>query len=186
MIQVTWEWLGQGLALDLADTVTIENGIEHDLIEGRAGYARWAELEAPFVPQGPVELLLRARPELLDLRTTVRAVLAAVSAGRPVPRKATSALNAASACAPSWLELDARSGATRQATSGSEVDALVAAYARSAIELVARDAARLSRCPAPSCGMFYLRARTQQRWCSTQCGSRARVARHYKRHRAET
>ncbi|ELS57171.1 CGNR zinc finger domain-containing protein [Streptomyces viridochromogenes] len=37
--------------------------------------------------------------------------------------------------------------------------------------------ARLRRCPAPSCGMFFLARRRDQAWCSIGCGNRARAAR---------
>lgn len=184
MIHVTWEWLGQGLALDLADTVTIEDGVEHDLIASPRDFQTWAEREAELVPGGSVELLRRARRELLDLRTVIRDVLGAVSAEAPLPSHAVGRLNRASRAAPTWLDLDAGTGSVRRETSASAVDALVAAYARSAMELVAEHPGRLRRCPAPSCGMFYVSRREQQRWCSTQCGTRARVARHYRSRRA--
>ncbi|MBD0328655.1 MAG: CGNR zinc finger domain-containing protein [Thermoleophilia bacterium] len=38
---------------------------------------------------------------------------------------------------------------------------------------------RLRVCPAPSCRMLYRPSRRDQHWCSRQCGTRARVARHY-------
>jgi predicted RNA-binding Zn ribbon-like protein len=33
--------------------------------------------------------------------------------------------------------------------------------------------------------MFYRPGRTDQHWCSPQCGSRARVARYYRAHKRE-
>src|SRR3954447_9124809 len=38
--------------------------------------------------------------------------------------------------------------------------------------------ARIGFCDAPSCGLFFERTRRNQRWCSPECGNRARVARH--------
>jgi len=180
VIHVTWEWLGQGVALDLADTVAIEDGLEHDLIATSPGYERWAAREATFLPHGSVALLKRARTELVDLRTALRDVLAAVAAHRSPPAAAVDRLNRASRSAPTWIELDALSMSARDGSSADEVDALVATFAHSAIELVATQKDRLRRCPAPSCGMFYVSTRAQQRWCSGQCGTRARVARHYR------
>ena len=180
MIEVTWEWLGQGLALDLADTVTIENGDEHDLIATQPDYARWAEIEAGFLERGDAKLLEVARPKLLVLRAAVRDALAAVSVGKAVPRGAVDALNRASRAAPTWLELDAGDHTLRTQTSGRPVAALVASYARATMKLLDHERDRVRRCPAPSCGMFYVSRRPQQTWCSTQCGTRARVARHYR------
>lgn len=180
MIKVTWEWLGQGLALDLADTVTVGDGVEHDLIESSEGYARWVERESVFLPHGSAGVLRRGRRELLDFRTTVREALASVAAGASPSRRAVNRLNQVSRSAPTWTELDPVNLVLRNQSSAKGIDVLLASYARSAIDLLANDASRLRRCPAPSCGMFYVSTRPQQRWCSTQCGTRARVARHYK------
>ncbi|HYO61635.1 MAG TPA: CGNR zinc finger domain-containing protein [Actinomycetota bacterium] len=185
MIKVTWEWLGQGPALDLADTVTIEDGEEHDLIASAGDYERWARIEARFVPASLAGSLARSRRELIELRTVVRDVVEAVADGRSPARSAIARLNRISRSSPEWVELDPGSLELRTSTSGRTVDRLLAWYARSTLELVASERGRLRRCPAPSCGMFYLSSRPAQRWCSTQCGSRARVARHYARHQAE-
>lgn len=181
MIKVTWEWLGQGAALDLADTVTIEGGEERDLIASAGDYERWAHVEAGFLPSSLRASLARSRSQIMELRTVVREVVAAVADGERPSRSAISHLNRVSRSSPEWVELDPGSLEVRTSTSGRAVDRLLAWYARSAIELVATERGRLRRCPAPSCGMFYLRSRPAQRWCSTQCGSRARVARHYAR-----
>ncbi|HEX2195580.1 MAG TPA: ABATE domain-containing protein [Actinomycetota bacterium] len=182
-MRVTWEWLGQAPALDLADTVTVEDGAERDLIEAPADYERWARLEAAFLPEGSYRLLRDGRSEVLRLRGTVRAVVAALADGGTPSRRAIAELNRASRAAPEWPELDVASLALRKRSTGSALDRLLAHYARSGIELVANERERLRRCPAPSCGMFYVSTRAAQRWCSTQCGTRARVARHYRRTR---
>ena len=185
MIKVTWEWLGQGEALDLANTVTITDGAEHDLLGTAADYERWADAEGVFLPPRCGALLGKARSELLELRTAVRHVLAAVSSGEAPTARALRKLNRISRAAPRWVELDLESMAVQERTSAAPVDDLLARYARSALELVADASSAITRCPAPSCGMFYMRGRAAQRWCSPQCGSRARVARHYESHRGE-
>lgn len=184
MLDVTWEWLGMGPALDLANTVAVEEGGEHDLVGSRDDYEEWARVEATFLPRASSALLRRARPGLMDLRTRVRELLAAVAAGDALPARAVTALNQVSRKAPEWAELDVRSGTVRSRTLAGPADELLARYARSAMELIESDAAGLRRCPAPSCGMFYVSTRPAQRWCSTQCGTRARVARHYRARRA--
>ncbi|HEX2058818.1 MAG TPA: CGNR zinc finger domain-containing protein [Actinomycetota bacterium] len=183
MLQVTWAWLGQGPALDLADTVAIVDGAERDLIAAPGDYDRWARLEAAFLPEGSYRLLRGCRAEVLALRDTVRAVIGAIADGGSPPRRAVAELNRASRAAPAWFELDPEALTLQGRSSGRALDRLLAHYARSAIDLVAGHRPNLRRCPAPSCGMFYVRTRAAQRWCSTQCGTRARVARHYRRSR---
>jgi predicted RNA-binding Zn ribbon-like protein len=187
MIRVTWEWLGQHPALDIANTVAIIDGDEHDLIPTVGEYERWAAAEALALGLDDEEsaALARARKQLLALRPAVRAVIAAAAAGRELPRAASAELNGASRAAPEWLELDPGTGELRRGGRGRDADRLVATYARAAMELVAaRSTVDVRRCPAPSCGMFYRPGRSDQHWCSPQCGSRARVARHYRAHRS--
>jgi predicted RNA-binding Zn ribbon-like protein len=180
MIRVTWEWLGQAPALDLANTVAVVDGEEHDLIGSSEDYAGWARSEAKLVPQGSCQLLLQARRALMDLRAAVRDLLAAVAMADRPEAALTKELNRVSRSAPGWLELDAGVPlALREKSLGNAVDGLLAHYARSAMKVAVHDASHLRRCPAPSCGMFYTSSRRAQRWCSTQCGTRARVARHY-------
>ena len=180
MIRVTWDWLGQGPALDLADTVTVAGGVEHDLLERPGEYERWAAAEAAALglPEVEAQTLIEARPALLGLRNGIREVLFATAAGRPLPDDAVASLNRASRAAPEWTELDPASGTLRAAARAARVDRVAALYARSAMALVADHAGSVRVCPAPSCGMFYLPRRADQHWCSTQCGTRARVARH--------
>ena len=185
MLRVTWEWLGQGPALDLANTVAITEGAELDLIESTDEYRRWAENEAPFVSEGNAEHLDRSRKRLMELRDVVRKILIELTSGKPAPRRLMDELNRASRRVPGWLELDTERVRLNERISGSAGDRVLAECARSAMRLVADEASRLRRCPAPSCGMFYLSTRKAQRWCSVQCGTRARVARHYQNRRAQ-
>jgi predicted RNA-binding Zn ribbon-like protein len=180
VLQVTWEWLGGEPALDLANTVAISNGEPRDLLEPEGEYERWAtELAArsPLLDADGAALLIKARPDLLRLRVPIRQVLAAAAAGEELPQAAVAALNRASRAVPSWPELDTHA-AVHQRARGSATERLLAEYARSAMEIAAEGSAHLRACPAPSCGMFYRPTRQDQRWCSTQCGTRARVARH--------
>jgi predicted RNA-binding Zn ribbon-like protein len=181
MLHVTWEWLGSDPALDVANTVAISNGEPHDLLEPEGEYERWATEAAERSPQlgaGASALLIKARPEVLDLRTRIRQVLAATAAGEELPGRAVAALNRVSRAVPRWLELDP-DGTVRESARGRAADRLLAEYARSAMQIAAEGSARLRVCPAPSCGMYYRPTRQDQRWCSVPCGTRARVARHY-------
>jgi predicted RNA-binding Zn ribbon-like protein len=91
----------------------------------------------------------------------------------------------ASRAAPEWLELDPTSTRLRERTDGQAADRVLARYARPALRIApAADAREIRVCPAPSCGMFYRPRRKHQQWCSEQCGTRARVARHYHANKA--
>jgi predicted RNA-binding Zn ribbon-like protein len=188
MLHVTWAWLGQDPALDVANTIAVVEGEERDLIAGVAEYERWAAAEASALgfDSQQAARLVAARSGLLGLRPAVRAVIAACATGRELPRRAAAELNWASRSSAEWLELDPSTGRLRRGSRGRAADRIVADYARSAMALVAGEAAGEIRvCPAPSCGMFYRPGRSDQRWCSPQCGSRARVARYYREHKGE-
>ena len=180
MLRVTWEWIGFDEALDVANTVAVEKGVERDLLAAEGEFERWAAAAAksPALPADEAAAVGAARPRLLELREPIRKVVAATAAGDPPPRAAVAELNRVSRASPTWVELDA-DGRVRERARGSPVDRLLARYARSAIRLAAEGRERLRRCPAPSCGMFFRPGRADQRWCSVPCGTRARVARHY-------
>ena len=182
MLRVTWEWLGQEPALDLANTVAVVNGVDRDLLAPAGAYHRWAAAEgiAARLPPADVARLLEAQPQMLRLRDVIRQALAASAMRHIPPPAAVAELNRASRAAPEWLELDPAARRLRTRSRGRRTDRLLARYARSALHLLADDpTGQLRVCPAPSCGMFYRPRRQQQRWCSPQCGTRARVARHY-------
>jgi predicted RNA-binding Zn ribbon-like protein len=181
MLRVTWEWLGRDAALDVGNTVAVSAGVAHDLLEPDGEYERWAKAAAGSEALG-AELgaaLVEARPQILALRDQIRDVLFATAAGDPLPGAAVAELNRVSRKAPAWLELS-RAGDVRQNAAGNPTERLLAVYARSAMEIAARGPGQLRVCGAPSCGMLYRPSRERQRWCSTQCGTRARVARHYR------
>ncbi|MGH7720824.1 MAG: CGNR zinc finger domain-containing protein [Gemmatimonadaceae bacterium] len=183
MLRVTWEWLGQDPALDLANTVAVADDVEHDLLAPAGEYERWASAEGTAAGLAPedVATLVAAQPRLLRLRAAIREALVAVATDRQAPAAAVAELNRASAGAPGWPELHTVDGRLRERTRAERADRLLAAYARSAMQLVAdAEPGQLRVCPAPSCGMLYRPGRSDQQWCSRQCGTRARVARHYR------
>lgn len=184
MIRLTWEWIGQGPALDLADTVTISDDEETDLLALPGEYERWALAEVTALGWSAQDrkLLLDGREEVLAVREPVRAVLGALGDGRSVPKAAIGPLNQISRSAPEWTEL--HDGALVARSGADDLAVVRGRYARDALRWAAGDAGPLRRCPAPSCGMFYSPGRPQQRWCSTACGTRARVARHYRARKA--
>ncbi|HET6318113.1 MAG TPA: CGNR zinc finger domain-containing protein, partial [Chloroflexota bacterium] len=62
--------------------------------------------------------------------------------------------------------------------------AALAAVARATIALLGGpDRPRLRVCGRAGCVLFFLQERRRTEWCSAVCGNRARVARHYRRHK---
>jgi predicted RNA-binding Zn ribbon-like protein len=184
MLEVTWEWIAlDTAALDLANTVAVDKGVQHDLLAPDGEYERWARAAArsPELPPEEAAAIATARPRLLGLREHVRAVLHATAADQLLPEAAVAALNAASRAGAQWPELG-HDRHIEQHALGDAVQRLLAHYARSTMEIAAGGSAKLRVCGAPSCGMFYRPRRRQQRWCSVPCGNRARVARHYRAH----
>jgi predicted RNA-binding Zn ribbon-like protein len=121
-----------------------------------------------------------------SLRDALRATAAATVDDRPAQPGPIDLINKVAAGAPRWPRLAAGSGRfrIRERTSASPVDAALAEIARSAMELFAgpeRD--NLRRCQGPGCVLYYLRDHPRKEWCSTACGTRVRVARHYWRHK---
>ncbi len=186
MLDVTWAWIAiQEPALDVSNTVAVEKGRERDLLATDGEYERWAAAAArsPELQPDEAAALISARPRVLELREHIRAVLRAAATDEPLPRSAVAALNEASHAAAQWTEISTAGRIERRAQ-GDAVDRLLAAYAQSAMAIVAEGSGRLRVCGAPSCGMFYRPSRRQQQWCSVPCGNRARSARHYQTHRS--
>jgi predicted RNA-binding Zn ribbon-like protein len=185
MLRVTWDWIGFEEALDVANTVAVANGVEHDLLAPDGEFERWADAAAKSraLTADEAAAVPSSRERLLELREPIREVIAATAAGEAPPPKSVAELNRVSRAAPTWVEL-AGDGTLHGRSGGTATERLLATYARSTLELAADGPERLRRCPAPSCGMFYRPRRRQQRWCSVQCGTRARVARHYRPRRS--
>jgi predicted RNA-binding Zn ribbon-like protein len=180
-----WEWLGQPLALDLANSLPrIKPGETRDLLASDDDLDRWLASQAHRLPRvGRRSGRLAAFRELRD---TLHEALSAAAAGEPLPAHTTHELNAASARSEGHLHLRVRDGELKAelAGTGTPLDRTLSTIARSAIELLASpDRDRLRVCSAPSCGFFFF-GRPDQEWCSIPCGNRARAARHYARRRA--
>ena len=183
----SWEWLGQPLALDLANSLPqIRPGETRDLLASDDDLDRWLASQADRLPRvGHGSDRLAAFRELRD---TLHAALSAAAADDPLPTRTTQALNAASARSQGHVRLRVRDGTAKAelAGSGTPLDHALSTIARSAIELLASpDRERLRICSAPSCGFFFF-GRPDQEWCSIPCGNRARAARHYARRRSNT
>jgi hypothetical protein len=81
MLRVTWEWLGFERALDLANTVSIARGVEHDLLAPQGEYERWATaaVNAGSYGAGAAVALTSGKAEVIRLRLHLRRLLAATA-----------------------------------------------------------------------------------------------------------
>jgi predicted RNA-binding Zn ribbon-like protein len=178
---LSYSWLGQPLALDLANTiVVVRPGDEIDGLATGPDLARWLELGRDRLGDAP-----QADARLRDfrrLRDAIRALLASVAQDAELPAPAVAAVNRASAAAPVFVQLRVPAEAVVESSAGTRVDAILGEIAASAVELLGgSDRERIRVCEAPRCGLYFLAVRGRQEWCSASCGNRARVARHYAR-----
>lgn len=173
----SFDWLGRfPLAVDVADTVRLVRGREVELLVDEDSLSRWIEAELSRFPVAKAASGHLA--EILPLRDAVRGVLKAHSADQTLPQQALEVLNAASARSPSYPTIDQARHTEIVEMSDESFDVFQAQIARSTFEMLEKEAAALSVCEAPSCGMFFVPGNRKQRWCSPRCGNRARVARH--------
>jgi predicted RNA-binding Zn ribbon-like protein len=177
-----WEWLGEELAIDFANTVRRRGMVYEDLLGGPVDLREWAARQDGRVP---VPALGPAKEGLARVRTTrddALAVLRAAAVGAPLPRRAVGRLNRVALRHPVVAQLgtEARVGGRPD-----RVDELLARAVAATIDLADRaPTVGLALCDAPSCGQLFLRERDNQRWCGPACGTRARVARHTHRRAA--
>jgi predicted RNA-binding Zn ribbon-like protein len=175
-----WDWLGEPLAVDFANTTKRSGGEELELLQAPDDLVAWAACEdgrVPAIDAGAVRI-----GEVRTLRDDVKALLHAVVAGELAPGPAVERVNARVRAAPLVSQLRDGELVLAPAAAAAPLDELLARVAQSAIDLVARGG--VGFCDAPSCGQFFERRRVSQLWCSDACGTRARVARHAHRRRA--
>lgn len=183
MATTDWNWLGDHLAVDLANTVIRRGHAMTELLDTPAALAEWLRLERHRVPvPDPVDDDLLAR--LLPLRDATFALLRAAEAGEALPPEARRTVNTIARQLPVVRVLDTRAGSVT-AVPADDADtrsALLATLAAAVVDLLGDPALHdLAFCDAPSCGQFFHRRRTNQAWCCTACGDRVRAARHHAR-----
>jgi predicted RNA-binding Zn ribbon-like protein len=182
-----WEWLGDHLGLDFANTVRRRGMRYEELWRSPEDLREWARRQRGRVPVPGRDPATDRLAEVQALRDDALAVLRAAAGGERRPRAATARLNAAARERPVVGQLgtdDAERHASlaRPAAPASPLDELLARCVAATIE-IATDP-RLTLCDSPGCGQLFLRERDNKRWCGPACGTRARVARHAARGRA--
>ena len=202
--------LGEPLPVELMNTVWADRDGLHDELRDAAGLAAWLQavagrFAAGGAGHGPglAVVLPGGRPgrelagQFRELRDGLRGLAAAVTAdpraraagtGTPDVAAAVRAVNAACARAPLWSRLTwaAPPGAPARTlrSAGTGPEAALSWIAEEAVLLfTSPDAGRLRACAGPGCVLYFVRAHPRREWCSAVCGNRARVARHYQRHR---
>lgn len=101
-------------------------------------------------------------------------------------RQAVAELNRAAALAPTYPQLTLSGGQLRGTRTGpaTPADRLLSTIAAEAVDLFTGDSgATIRACHAPGCVLYFRQDHPRREWCSAACGNRARVARHYERHR---
>jgi len=177
-----WRLADPHLAVALLCTVRLRDKVLVDELADKRAANVW--LRQHQLP--PVRGNDAVHSELVEHRDELRRLFTAVIDDAPLSRHALKTLNAQAARAPVTLvarrlaDGDVLVEPSRQ---GSVIDVLFAELSRSALALLAPPAReQLELCRAPGCILFFLKQHPRQLWCSSSCGNRARVARHYARH----
>lgn len=182
--------LGEPLAVDLANTRINDRGCSVDLLATPAALQAWLHAEDKRIAWSG-----RVTGDDLAAMHTLRDTLATlldalVQRQRPKPA-AVAALNTTLAgchTVPERLQWD--DAWPRRMTPGSctRRQALLHTIAADALTLLTGpDAKRVRKCARPDCILRYVARNPRRRWCSdATCGNRARVARHYLRHRQDS
>jgi predicted RNA-binding Zn ribbon-like protein len=178
-----WSWLGDPLAIDLANTIRRRGSRYTDLIATPADLRVWLEYERKRV-RIPPRVDDKLMTEFLAVRDQVLRILRAAADGWELPAADVAAINERVRNAPTVRLLASLTGRhlITPVTRAAPGTRLLADLAASVVELLSGpDAEFLALCDAPGCGQFYLRGRPNQNWCSPQCGARARAQRHAQR-----
>jgi predicted RNA-binding Zn ribbon-like protein len=178
----TFSFVSGNPALDLTGTVGRRTSDRIELLTGPERLESWltgAELlfADTIVRTDDLDAVLRLREAVYSLAT-------AASNGGGYDSTARVAINEFAAMAPPHMSI-AEDGSLRR--SGG-TPAAISLLARSAVELLTGDSARLIReCASPQCTRLYVDSsvRGSRRWCDMRmCGNRAKVANFRTRHPA--
>lgn len=170
----------RSLALALVNTELESRSGLVDLIADGPAAAAWLRQHAGADLE---QISDRDARQVRDLRAAVRAAFAARIAGAAPDPPSLAALNAAAAAAPrapqvTWTAEGPQHAWASPASRGIRI--AEAAIAADAIDVLTGPlASTLRSCDAHGCMRIFLQDHGRRRWCSTACGDRVRVARHY-------
>lgn len=198
--------LGELLPVELMNTVWADRDGVHDALDTPEHALSWLrairDRLAPVPPAvddwlrdpGPADIADDVGP-LRTLRDALRRLAAeatadprATASAGPGRSLAIAVLDDACAAAPTWSSLHWADGEQPRRELHSDAAPGRVVLARLAEDGVAlftgEQAPRLRACLAPGCVLYFVKQHPRREWCSAGCGNRARVARHYRRHRA--
>jgi len=156
-----------------------------DLLDGEGAAGRWWSLQGRRLPKGSAPDPAATR----RLRAAIRDLLDSHLEHRAPRETSVEDVNAAAAAVPVSERLVGRGGELRRETRWHDEhggNVRLAAIAREVIGLMSEPErlARLRRCANLECSMLFLAENSRRQWCTPNiCVNRARVARHYQRHR---
>lgn len=179
--------LGEPLALDLVNTRLRRNGADVELLDTPAALAAWLRAEHERLTwKGALD-----QDDLHAVRTLRDAIGKLLHALRAQVRPTQAALrsvNQALSHPGRQLRITWPDSAPVLAApqAHGQREALLHALATDAAGLLTGPmAGRVRECAHPDCVLQFLARNPNRRWCSDLlCGNRARVARHYRTHRA--
>lgn len=176
-------------SIQLANTLWATQGQLHDSLESAASLRRWASAAGV---RGHASLTNVDLVEARELRDAIRR-LAAETTGdhRPMAVDDSAGIDDSLAILNRFLR--SQSLALARADDGTLSISWTAAVRdfRGALIEIATEAAHLltdggseiRACLGPGCVLYFARQGGRREWCSPGCGNRARVARHYRRHK---
>ena len=180
MTVARWSWLGDPLAIDVANTVRRRGWRYIELITQPAELRAWLDHERGRLAL-PAELDTVMVSRFLLIRDQALRVLRTAAGGTALPAADVHAINELAAAAPTVRLLGAEPGQhfTRPVTQADPATRLSADIAAATIDLLTGpDTDAIALCDAPGCSQLYLRGRPNQQWCTPHCGTRARSQRH--------
>jgi predicted RNA-binding Zn ribbon-like protein len=187
--------LGEPLPVELMNTVTVVDDGVYDALAGDDEAAAWLRAVA-----GRIETAAGAGPgagndaaarPLRQLRDALRRLAVEATGDSRPPATAPelsrpdaiATLNALALTRPE-LVWPADGAPVRVFRAYGTAGLAVELIAQQGVELFTGPGRESLRpCLAPNCLLFFAKDHPRREWCSPACGNRARVARHYRRHR---
>jgi predicted RNA-binding Zn ribbon-like protein len=175
---------GEGLAVDLADTIVTVTDPHTDLLIDQAASDGFWTIHA-------IQLPLMWEPPTLEktrtLRNAIREIFDATQQGLPIAEKPLEFINSSARLALPATRATLSNGLLERHEEWQfqdPADLALAAAARSALHvLIGPDSLVLRRCQSANCSMLFVTGDARRRWCTPNiCANRDRVARHHRRH----
>ncbi len=175
--------IGEPLALDLVNT----HPSVGELLATTADLRAWLEMQAERIPPVSGDITAAELAAVRSIREHAGRILESARHGDQPHEADLAAINQAQRAAPAIDELvwDGEKITLTRRRNGSAAQQLAAWLAQSVAELVQSPAiTKVRQCEADECVLLFLPSHPRRRWCSaSRCGNRARVARHYQRHK---